>query len=975
MGFLKYLSCTFLVFGIACLPKCFSQFFIGQDLEVAVTGDLQLTLVNMDFDNNGNFQAGNGTIAFKGSAANPHLGGESITNFFNLAVQLSSSSNMIELENHVEVANKIVFGNGLILLNESNITLASAGTIQNASYNGYLKTNGSGALIKEVGSEGFFFPVGESTYNRLGLQNFGDVDFYSVRVSDHVLSNGVSGFSFQNKAVDATWHIMETTTGGSDLKLTFHWKTENELPGFTRNSITAIHHDGTDWVQVGSTGSATGANPYRFIINNMADLGQFSIYNKCIFDDICQDITVNLGSSGQANITPDIVSNGANMNCNLTSYSLDISHFDCGDIGTNTVILTSSDGNGFSRNCTSQVTVQDLVLPNAHCQNITVQLDATGQASISGAQINNGSTDACGIQTLTVAPASFTCSNVGTNTVTLTVTDVNGNSKTCTSIVTVQDVTPPVAACHDINVILNPTGNYTITPSQINNGSNDICGLSAISVYPNQLACNNVGANTVSLTVSDPSGNSTSCTATVVVEPFVVISQVAVTHETCTGFGNGTIEITATTLGGNLLYSINNGNSYSSSNLFTNLPAASYAVKVLAQETSGCTATSTATITSLGSPVTWFKDIDGDGFSDGTSQTSCIQPTGWYQASQLTSTNGDCNDNDPLQFPGQTWYKDQDGDEYSNGVTLTQCAKPAGYESAANLISTSGDCNDINANIHPGATEICNNLDDDCNGQIDEGLGDLTYVGNVNLTTQAQVNAFSQCYTVVQGNLTIQNAGIDSLAALGNIRKVTGFVTIKITGLDSLSWLLNLDTIGGNLTINNNLQLDMLHGLDNLVRVGGNLKVYNNTTLTNCCAIYELINSPTGVGGTESIYNNDTGCDNIAEINADCNSFQGGNGNNLILPVGSKNAAVIFDEKTVILLPNPASGAVTVQINMDFVVGALRIFNLQGKLMLRRELAENELVSEVPLAGLPAGVYFLETELDGQRLTQRLIVE
>lgn len=53
----------------------------------------------------------------------------------------------------------------------------------------------------------------------------------------------------------------------------------------------------------------------------------------------------------------------------------------------------------------------------------------------------------------------------------------------------------------------------------------------------------------------------------------------------------------------------------------------------------------------------------------------------------------------------------------------------------------------------------------------------------------------------MQGNLTIQNVGVDSLPKLSNLRKVTGNVLIKSTGLDSLPWLLNLDTIGGNFTI------------------------------------------------------------------------------------------------------------------------------------------------------------------------------
>jgi hypothetical protein len=63
------------------------------------------------------------------------------------------------------------------------------------------------------------------------------------------------------------------------------------------------------------------------------------------------------------------------------------------------------------------------------------------------------------------------------------------------------------------------------------------------------------------------------------------------------------------------------------------------------------------------------------------------------------------------------WYKDGDGDGYTDGKTKVSCEKPAGYVSPA----TPGDCNDNDPNINPGKTEICDNKDNNCNGQIDEG--------------------------------------------------------------------------------------------------------------------------------------------------------------------------------------------------------------------------------------------------------------
>jgi len=62
-----------------------------------------------------------------------------------------------------------------------------------------------------------------------------------------------------------------------------------------------------------------------------------------------------------------------------------------------------------------------------------------------------------------------------------------------------------------------------------------------------------------------------------------------------------------------------------------------------------------------------------------------------------------------------TYFRDADGDTYGNpAVTILACSLPAGY------VSTSGDCNDANPAINPGRTELCNSIDDNCNGSIDE---------------------------------------------------------------------------------------------------------------------------------------------------------------------------------------------------------------------------------------------------------------
>lgn len=117
---------------------------------------------------------------------------------------------------------------------------------------------------------------------------------------------------------------------------------------------------------------------------------------------------------------------------------------DCSKVGANTVTLVAKDVTGNTATATATVTVVDNTAPVVATQNATVQLDANGAASVTAADVNNGSSDACGIQSIIVSPNSFTCANVGANTVTLTVTDVNGNVSSNTATVTVEDKTAPV---------------------------------------------------------------------------------------------------------------------------------------------------------------------------------------------------------------------------------------------------------------------------------------------------------------------------------------------------------------------------------------------------------------------------------------------------------------------------------------------------------------------------------------------------
>ena len=179
--------------------------------------------------------------------------------------------------------------------------------------------------------------------------------------------------------------------------------------------------------------------------------------------------------------------------------------------------MTVTDGSGNSSTCSSTVTVADTVSPVASCQDITVFLDGAGTATIVAADIDNGSTDNCTAVTLAADITTFTCADLGANAVTLTVTDGSGNISTCTSTVTVADTVSPIASCQDITVYLDGAGNATIVAADVDGGSTDNCSAVTLAADITAFTCANLGANTVTLTVTDGSGNISTCSSTVTV--------------------------------------------------------------------------------------------------------------------------------------------------------------------------------------------------------------------------------------------------------------------------------------------------------------------------------------------------------------------------------------------------------------------------------------------------------------------------
>ncbi|PKP32261.1 MAG: hypothetical protein CVT99_05835 [Bacteroidetes bacterium HGW-Bacteroidetes-16] len=231
-----------------------------------------------------------------------------------------------------------------------------------------------------------------------------------------------------------------------------------------------------------------------------------------------QPVTVNLDEFGMASITAEQVDNNSSDNCSVASISVFPAQFDCSQVGEQIVTLTVIDNNNNEASATAVVTVVDAMLPVVSTQPVTVNLNEFGMASITAEQVDNNSSDNCGVTSISVFPVQFDCNQVGEQIVTLTVIDNNNNEASATALVTVVDNMAPEALCQTLTIALDETGSASITASQIDNGSNDNCGVASVTVFPMDFSCADLGENTVTLTVTDNNQNVSVCTSTVTVE-------------------------------------------------------------------------------------------------------------------------------------------------------------------------------------------------------------------------------------------------------------------------------------------------------------------------------------------------------------------------------------------------------------------------------------------------------------------------
>jgi uncharacterized delta-60 repeat protein len=177
----------------------------------------------------------------------------------------------------------------------------------------------------------------------------------------------------------------------------------------------------------------------------------------------------------------------------------------------------------------------------------------------------------------------------------------------------------------------------------------------------------------------------------------------------------------------------------------------------------------------------YYKDVDADGYGNVNDYLlACSKPSGYV------SNGSDCHDGNNKVYPGapeicdewdndcdgvknegiatKRWYYDGDKDGYGKRTShKVLCYKPAGY------VADSTDCNDLKANVYPGAAEITDGLDNDCNGKVDDITTRYVKVnlfGGTNPYNNGEWNNWNVSASLSSGGLKFTDASLSSISTV-----------------------------------------------------------------------------------------------------------------------------------------------------------------------------------------------------------------
>ncbi|MEM9836698.1 MAG: Calx-beta domain-containing protein [Bacteroidota bacterium] len=418
-----------------------------------------LVLRDASFYNNGTYVASDGYVVLSGSGADALsvIGGDSITTFYGL--EIHKSANNALLEQQAIVAFNLNLTGGLFDIQNDSLRLLSSADITGSSAATYVKTSGGGYLIIPSPADGsaVVFPVGNSAYNPLTLANTGTQDTFGLRVRDEILEQNDSGSPITEEYVNRTWDLFEELVGGSDMDLTLQWNALEELTNFTRADAEVIRFESGAWADRMSN-ATTGTDPYQVSAENIPEVGSFSVSSAFLcpaFTDCptypdpfyvgMNDCTASISFTRP---TVDPICTNVTVTASITdslgaAVVTDVSDPD-GDYapGEYTITWRAVNTDGDEDLCTTETfMVLDTVSPTISSCPVdrVVDLNANCELEIPDLLMGLTASDNCSALLSQFPLATLLVQNLNdgdTQTVTITATDLSGNTNNTPCIVT-----------------------------------------------------------------------------------------------------------------------------------------------------------------------------------------------------------------------------------------------------------------------------------------------------------------------------------------------------------------------------------------------------------------------------------------------------------------------------------------------------------------------------------------------------------
>ena len=502
------------------------------------------------------------------------------------------------------------------------------------------------------------------------------------------------------------------------------------------------------------------------------------------------NITVTPNAVGVAAITTANIDNGSSDDFGISNMTVNPNTFTCtGGVTT----LTVSDAAGHTSSCTATVVLVDAA-PIALCVPLIPILLTNGAATLTTAQVNAGSSDACSSVMLGLSKTAFTCADASTVTTTpgLLITEYvegssnnkylelfNGTAATInlanyqlhlfangSTSPTIAPLTGTLGALQTV-VYKNSSAALTV-PSAITSAAINFNGDDAIAIYntttatyddifgnigedPGTAWTGTLGYSTLDKTLRRISTVSVGVTTDPVASGFPTLNSqwILLPQNDVSGLGQHDFNAYTTT---QVTLTVSDGSTQStcSANIVVVVDCGSITVSSTTVGTTTANLTWSAVTCATGYSFR-YRTIGGTWTtvtptSTGVALAALTELTAYEYEIGLTCANGLTTTTTGTFGTLGIFYVDADADGFGTGTAVLLAAPTAGY------VTISGDCDDTNANVFPGQIEdLCDLIDNDCNGIINDvpvggSCPEPTNITVSNITkTAAKINWTNPC--------------------------------------------------------------------------------------------------------------------------------------------------------------------------------------------------------------------------------------